>query len=413
MSPRLICLFGVGVFIAIAWAISSNRRAFPVRVVIGGLLLQFTLALLLLKTWVGTEVMEVVGGVFVATLGCVQAGSGFVFGGAADPSFNDNLLRVFAFNVLPTIIFFSSLMAILYHLGVMQVLVRALAFVMRYSLGTSGTETLAAAANVFVGQTEAPLVIRPYLKTMTVSELSAMMTGGFATVAGGVLAAYAGMGIDVRHLLTASLVSAPAALLIAKVMVPDDPDRVASDEQPIAMDTTEQNVVGAAVAGASEGMKLAINVAAMLIAFMALIALIDLGLATVSGWAGWVDAENNPTVSLAVILGYVCWPLAWLLGIPPSECLEAGGLIGIKTVANEFVAFLSLSTSETLSPRSVTVLTYALCGFSNFASVGIVVGGVGALEESRRDDLAKYALRCMIGGVLACCMTGAIVGVLL
>lgn len=414
MPPRLICLLGVGAFVLAAWSISTDRRRFPWRVVIGGLLLQFVLAILILKTNGGQWVMATLGAMFVATLSCVQAGSGFIFGGPPNQlEFNASLLNIFAFNVLPTIVFFSSLMSILYYYGVMQLMVKALAFVMRYSLGTSGTETLAAAANVFVGQTEAPLVIRPYLAKMTRSELMAMMTGGFSTVAGGVMAIYVSMGIDVQHLMTASLISAPAALLIAKVMVPESEDAVESDEKPIEIPAAESNAIGAAVEGASEGMKLAINVAAMLIAFLALIALVNLILATFCGYVGWVDSEGLPQLTLTLMLSYVFWPLAWFLGIPSGECFEAAALIGVKTVASEFIAFQQLGVSETLSPRSVTVLTYALCGFSNLASIGIMVGGVGALEPSKRDVLAKFAFRAMLGGLLACCMTGAVVGVLI
>lgn len=415
MSPRLICLLGVIAFIFAAWSISTDRRRFPWRVVIGGLLLQFSLAVLILKTTSGQWVMATLGAMFVATLSCVQAGSGFIFGGPPDQAdFNTSLLNIFAFNVLPTIVFFSSLMSILYYFGVMQLLVKALAFVMRYSLGTSGTETLAAAANVFVGQTEAPLVIRPYLAKMTRSELMAMMTGGFSTVAGGVMAIYVSMGIDVQHLMTASLISAPAALLIAKVMVPESEDAVESDELPVEIPAAQSNAIGAAVEGASEGMKLAINVAAMLIAFFALIALVDLILGTLCGYVGWVDDNTGaPELTLTIILSYLFWPLAWLLSIPVDECFEAAALIGVKTVASEFIAYQQLGVSTTLSPRSVTVLTYALCGFSNLASIGIMVGGVGALEPSKRDVLAKYAFRAMLGGTLACCMTGAIVGILL
>ena len=414
---RLICLLGLICFIAMAWSISTDRRSFPWRVVLGGVGLQFVLAFLVLKTTPGRAVIEIVGDMFVATLGCVRAGSGFVFG-SGDAAFSDSLIATFAFGVLPTIIFFSSLMAILYHIGVMQKLVSALAWVMRHTLGTSGTETLAAAANVFVGQTEAPLVIRPYLARMTKSELMAMMTGGFATVAGGVLAAYAEMGIDVRHLMTASVISAPAALLIAKVMVPESEDAVPSDQVTMAKVSDDDNLIGAAVSGASEGLMLALNVGAMLIAFLGLIALLDLILATLCGYAGWVTDSGDPQLTLGIILSYLFWPFAWLLGIPTTECLEAGRLIGLKTVANEFLAFADLSElrkldQPPLSPRSVVILTYALAGFSNFSSIGIVVGGVGGLEPSRKADLSRFALRAMFGGLLACLMTAAVAGVLL
>jgi CNT family concentrative nucleoside transporter len=333
-------------------------------------------------------------------------------------------LATFAFGVLPTVIFFSSLMSVLYYLGLMQRLVGAMAWVMKWTLGTSGPETLAAAANVFVGHTEAPLVIRPYLNQMTRSELCAMMTGGFATVTGGLLGAYAGMGIDISHLLTASVISAPAALLIAKVMVPEDDTpaqpNVTTDESPqvAELDRENTNLIGAAVEGASEGMKLALNVAAMLIAFLALLALIDTILATLCQSIGWVTDAGEALITLGVILGYLGWPIAWLLGIPTDECLVAGRLIGLKTVANEFVAFQQLgemmkSKTPPLSERSANILTYALAGFSNFAAIGIQVGGVGGLAPRRKAELAQLGLRAMFGGLLACCMTGAIAGLMM
>lgn len=411
MAQRMICVLGVVVFIAIAWAISSDRRRFPWRVVIGGLFLQFSLALLVLGTRPGQAVLRFAGDTFAEVMKCVDAGSGFLFSGP-DQALGESLITTFVFGALPTIVFFSSLMSILYHLGVMQKVVGALAWVMRRTLGTSGTETLAAAANVFVGHTEAPLMIRPYLATMTRSELMAMMTGGFATVTGGLLGVYAGMGIDIAHLMTASIISAPAALVIAKVMMPET-ETVVDSPKIGGVSSSESNLIGAAVDGASEGMRLAINVAAMLIAFLALIALADLILATLCGWVGWVDAGGNARLSLGVILGYAFWPLAWLMGIPASECSEAGELIGIKTVANEFIAYGRLGISETLSPRSVTVLTYALAGFSNFGAVGILVGGLGTLEPSRKNDLSRFGIRAMFGGLLACCMTGAVVGILI
>lgn len=411
LYPRLICLLGLVCFIGLAWLMSSNQRQFPWRVVLGGLALQFSLAWWVLTTESGQITVQTIGDFFVATLDCVRAGSGFVFG-SENKEFDKSLIGVFAFNVLPTIIFFSSLMGILYHIGVMQRLVWALALVMRYTLGTSGTETLAAAANVFVGQTEAPLVIRPYLAKMTRSELMAMMTGGFATVAGGVLAAYVSMGIDVVHLMTASVISAPAALLIAKVMVPEEEEVMPPEEVQLASESEHANMIGAAVGGASEGLKLALNVGAMLIAFLGLIALIDLVLAQLCFVTGFVTESGDARLTLGILLGYAFFPFAWLLGIPTGECLQAGQLIGLKTVANEFIAFEKLGDTKDLSERSRTVLTYALAGFSNFSSIGIMVGGVGALEPSRKADLSRFALRAMIGGLLACCMTAAIAGVL-
>jgi len=440
---HLICLFGLTVFIFVAWLISSDRRRFPVRIVAGGLMLQLGLAFLILRTAGGQWLFKKIGDGFTAVMSNVDVGSGFLFRtGMQEPPIGGMLLETFAFGVLPTVIFFSSLMSVLYHLGVMQRLVAAMAWVMRFSLGTSGPETLAAAANVFVGHTEAPLVVRPYLNQMSRSELCAMMTGGFATVTGGLLGAYAGMGIDISHLLTASVISAPAALLIAKVMVPDCPEGVPGDnaaegkraENNAAENNTVEkhdattddsettgrptNLIGAAVEGAGEGMKLAINVAAMLIAFLALIALVDTLLATLCNALNWTSPDGAALVSLGVILGYVGWPIAWLLSIPADECLVAGRLIGLKTVANEFVAYQQLGQwmgSETppLSQRSAHILTYALAGFSNFAAIGIQVGGIGGLAPRRKDELAGLGLRAMFGGLLACCMTGAIAGLMI
>lgn len=426
LLSRGTCLFGLFVFIGLAWSISTQRNRFPWRIVLGGLFLQLSLGVLVLRTPPGRWLFQKTGDGFQAVMSNVEVGSGFLF--STEPTGpGAGLLATFAFGVLPTVIFFSSLMSVLYHLGVMQRLVAAMAWVMRFTLGTSGPETLAAAANVFVGHTEAPLVVKPYLQSMTRSELCAMMTGGFATVTGGLLGAYAGMGIDIGHLLTASVISAPAALLIAKVMVPDSEEpanantgvtnHVASTES-VADIPPSTNLIGAAVDGASEGMKLAINVAAMLIAFLALIALIDTLLGGVCRLFNWVGPMDQPIITLGVILGYVGYPLAWLLGIPANECLVAGQLIGLKTVANEFVAFQQLGElmqSETppISLRTANVLTYALAGFSNFAAIGIQVGGVGGLAPNRKAELAELGLRAMFGGLLACCMTGAIAGLLL
>jgi CNT family concentrative nucleoside transporter len=423
MPPQAICLLGLISFIALAWLVSEQRRMFPWRVVIGGLALQFGLALFVLKTSIGKSLFSGIGYGFERVMDSVAAGSGFLFQAGE----NGTLLQTFAFGVLPTVIFFSSLMSILYHIGIMQKIVGALAWVMRKTLGTSGAETLAASANVFVGHTEAPLVVRPYLATMTRSELCAMMVGGFATVTGGLLGVYAGMGIDISHLLTASVISAPAALLIAKVMVPEtEPEKVnrpvigAGDVQAVepAGDDVPENLIGAAVTGASDGLKLALNVGAMLIAFLALIALLDTLLESASWAIGTVLNRQVPVLTLGKILGVICAPLAWLMGIPASECLEAGRLIGIKTVANEFIAYAELGAiakSETpaLSQRTITVLTYALAGFSNFGAIGIQVGGIGGLEPSRRSELSQLGLKAMFGGLLACCMTGAIAGLFL
>ncbi|MEM9364625.1 MAG: nucleoside transporter C-terminal domain-containing protein [Planctomycetota bacterium] len=424
---RLMCLVGLGVFIGIAWTVSSDRKRFPWRVVLGGLGLQVLLALFVLRTSMGQTAFQTIGSIFTSVMGCVDVGSDFVFARNDDPDQRASLISTFAFGVLPTVIFFSSLMSVLYYLGIMQWVVRALAWVMQRSLGTTGPETLAAAANVFVGHTEAPLVVRPYLERMSRSELCAMMTGGFATVTGGLLGAYAAMGIDIAHLLTASVISAPAALLIAKVMVPPSPtdgdssqlEELSSDDE-CNQEPAEGpvNLIAAAVEGASDGLRLALNVGAMLIAFLSLIALIDLALATACTRLGWVNDSGDVAVTLGVILGYVGWPFAWLLGIPAAECQAAGELLAIKTIANEFVAFAQLGEMAqghptVLSERSVAVLTYALAGFSNFAAIGIQVGGIGGLVPTRKTELAQLGLRAMLGGLLACCMTGAVAGLIL
>lgn len=432
---RLICVLGLASFIAAAWIVSRDRKRFPVRVVVGGLALQLGLAFLVLRTGWGQRFFTAIGDAFTLVMGSVAAGSGFLFADSrAAPfsgQFSDSILMTFAFGVLPTVIFFSALMSILYHIRVMHWVVWGMAWVMRFTLKTSGPETLAAAANVFVGHTEAPLVVRPYLAKMTRSELNAMMTGGFATVTGGLLGAYAGMGIEIAHLLTASVISAPAALLIAKVMEPEaegaevssslEMDGVAGggeDEGGEDAEPGHVNVIAAAVAGASDGLKLALNVGAMLIAFLAILKLIDVLLGLACTQFNWLDPSGAPLVSLGVILGYACWPIAWLLGIPAAECAEAGRLIGLKTVANEFIAYQSLgelmkSDATVISARTATILTYALAGFSNFGAIGIQVGGIGGLEPTRKKDLAELGLRAMFGGLLACCMTGAIAGLLL
>jgi CNT family concentrative nucleoside transporter len=406
---RLVSLLGLLVMIGLAWLMSSHKRRMPMRVVLGGLGLQFAFAVLILKTEPGQRVFAAIGDFFRRLLDFVDAGSSFVFG----PEFQN---FYFAFKVLPTIIFFSSLMSVFYYLGVMQRVVLAAAWLMQRTLRTSGAESLSAAANIFVGQTEAPLVIRPYVGSMTVSELNAVMVGGFSTVAGGVLAAYVGMGIDAGHLLTASVISAPAGLLIAKVLQPET-------EHPKTMGTVEiapqkhgANLIEAAAVGATEGLRLALNVAAMLIAFLALIAVVDALLGWVGTWFGFVGPR---AWSLSAGLSYAFAPLAWLLGIEPRDCLAVGELLGLKMVANEFVAYERFSqwlpddSPVQLSQRSKAIVIYALCGFSNFGSIGIQIGGIGALAPERQPDLARLGLRAMLGGTLACLMTACVAGVLL
>ena len=321
----------------------------------------------------------------------------------------------FAFGVLPTIIFFSSLMAVLYHLGVMQALVRGVAWLMQKTMRTSGSETLSAAGNIFVGQTEAPLLVRPFIAHMTESELMAVMTGGFATVAGGVMVAYVGIlqGVfpDIAgHLLCASIMSAPAALVVAKIIIPE-PDPTRSETfgtLRVDLKSPDVNVIDAAARGAGDGLKLALNVGAMLLAFIALIAMLN-------GMIGWLGGLfGQPGLSLQQILGVVLSPLAWVMGIPWEDSVAIGSLLGVKTVLNEFVAYLELAAiaPKLVHHRSMVIATYALCGFANFASIAIQIGGISPMAPERRSDLARIGLRAMIGGTLAAFMTACVIGML-
>ncbi len=418
MPPQLISFFGLFVMIGLAWLMSAHKMRVSWRVVVAGLALQFAFALLILKAPYGKEVFDWLGDVFNTLLGFVDKGSELLFHvNASDTDVGMPpravLLRTFAFGVLPTIIFFSSLMSILYHIGIMQWLVGGLTWVMRRTLGTSGAETLSAAANIFVGQTEAPLVVRPYIAKMTMSELMVVMVGGFATIAGGVLAIYVKMGINAGHLLTASVISAPAALLIAKVMQPEVDEAATAGAAAEKMKKNAGNVIEAAAEGASAGMLLALNVAAMLIAFVALVALCNAMVGWVGGWFGY---QGEAAWSLEQTFGYGFAPMAWLMGIEWADCGIAGRLLGEKMVLNEFYAYYNLGEAikaESLSPRSITILTYALCGFANFSSIGIQLGGIGGIAPERRGDLAKLGLRAMLGGTLAAFMTACIAGILL
>ncbi|MBA4107131.1 MAG: NupC/NupG family nucleoside CNT transporter [Pirellula sp.] len=402
---RAISFLGLFVMIGIAWLMSSHKTRFPWRVVIGGLLLQIGFALLILKTGPGETFFDGVDGVFNKLMDCVDAGSSFVFG----QNFKDHY---FAFRVLPSIIFFAALMQALYYVGVMQWIVRGLGWVVQRTLGTTGPESLAAAANIFLGQTEAPLVVRPYVKKMTKSELMAIMVPGFGSTAGGVLIAYKGMGIDAGHLLTASVLSAPASLLIAKVMLPETETPEPVEKVELEMGDSGGNLVEAVSMGTLEGLKLALNVGAMLISFLALLALCD-------GLLGWIGTWFGMEWSLSAIFGWIFWPIAWVMGIETKDCAPAGQLLGIKMAANEFVAYGRFSEwikgdgGVSLSERTQVIMTYALCGFANFSSIGIQIGGIGGMAPERQRDLAKLGLRAMIGGALANFMTACIAGMLL
>lgn len=410
---RLVSFFGLFVMIGLAWLLSSNKRILPLRVIIGGLLLQFGLALFILKTGVGQQIFSSVGLFFEDIIGYTKAGSGFLFGIEApggSPSLQ--LLTSFAFGVLPTIVFFSALMGVLYYLGLMQRAVAGFAWVMQKTLGTSGAESLSATANIFLGQTEAPLAIRPYIARMTRSELMAVMVGGFATIAGSVMAAYIGMGISAGHLLTASIISAPAALLIAKVMQPEVERPATLGTVALEAPVQGTGIIDALSIGALDGMKLALNVAAMLIAFLAFVAMLD-------GCIGWVGSLLGYEWTFASLLGYAFAPLAWLMGVEPADIFHVGELLGLRMATNEFVAYHQMSqwmqpdSPVHLTERSQVILTYALAGFANFSSIGIQIGGIGGMAPERRSDIAQLGLRAMIGGTLACFMTACIAGILL
>jgi CNT family concentrative nucleoside transporter len=434
LLARARSLLGLLTLTALAWLLSVDRSRIAWRVVAWGLGLQLGFAVFILKTPLGTRLFDAANAGVLALLGFTVDGARFLFGnlvfdnvpvgvGAAGqggfaPAAGQvaNTGAFFAFNVLPTIIFFSSLMAVLYHLGIMQAAVRGIAWVMQRTMRTSGAETLSAAGNIFLGQTEAPLLVKPFIERMTTSELVCVMAAGFAGVAGGVMAAYVGMlsGYfpDIAgHLVAASVMTAPAAIVVSKLMWPESERPETGDALDIRVEKPDVNVLGAATRGASEGLHLALNVGAMLLAFMALVYMLN-GLL---GWAAGLVGFQG--LSLQAILGWVLAPLAWLMGAPWADAAEVGALIGLKTVLNEFVAYLqlggALAGAHDLDPRAIVIATYALAGFANFGSVGIQIGGIGAMAPSRRQDLARLGLRAMVAGSIATFQTACIAAMLL
>lgn len=410
-------LFGVLVLIGIAFAFSENRKLFPWRQIAWGILLQIFFCLLVL----GIPALDIPGPLrflFEAANAGINRvidfsieGSRFVFGDLAD---SKKFGFIFAFQVLPTIVFIGSLMSVLYHLRIMQKITYGFAIIMQKTLKTSGAETLAGAANIFVGQTEAALVIKPYVAKMTRSELLCLMVGGMANTAGGVLAAYVGLLRDRipdigGHLLTASILSAPAALLLTKILLPETERPETMGRLPKDSDISPHaNLIDAAASGASEGLSLALNVGAMLIAFIALIALINAGISGLGGLAGF------PELSLEFLLGYLMAPFAWAIGVPVGEIFMAGTLLGEKTILNEFVAYVHLAELKgALSDRTFILMSYALSGFANFSSIAIQIGGISPLAPHRRADLARLGLKAVLGGTLASMMTAAVVGAFL
>jgi concentrative nucleoside transporter, CNT family len=412
-APRLQPLVGLIVIMAIAYALSTNRRAIDRRTVAWGLVLQVLFALLVLKTTGGQRLFQTLGGAINKLLDFAFVGSSFVFGplGSKEvwPRVMTSVLGeegvrygvVFAFQVLPTIIFIAALFAILYYFGVMQVIVRMFAIVMRRFMKASGAESLNVAASIFMGQTEAPLTIRPFLPRMTESELMTVMTAGMAHISGGIMAAYILFGIEAQHLLTAVIMTAPGTLMMAKIFVPETQSPETMGTVKLHVERTDVNVIDAAGRGTSEGLMLALNVGAMLISFLALIALIN----AILGVAG---------LSLQQIFGWVFAPVAWSMGVPWRDAATVGNLLGTRMALNEFVAYSQLGALKpVLDPKSFTIATFALCGFANFSSIGIQIGGIGALAPTRRHDLARLGFRAMLAGTLANFITATIAGFLL
>ena len=430
-------LFGLAVVIGIAFLFSNNKRKVNWRLVGTGVTLQFIFAFIIIKTEIGKSVFHAISGGFVKLLDFTTEGASFVFGPLAiGPAAPGTMGFFFAFQVLPTIIFFAALMSVFYYLGIMQRIVQGIAWFMAKVLGTSGAESLAVAASVFIGQTEAPLTVKPYISTMTKSELLTMMIGGMAHISGGVMAAYVQMlgvafakanGWELEtaqvqfasHLLAASVMSAPATIIIAKVLIPEVEEPVTKGTVKIEIEKPHSNLIEAAAGGASDGVKLAINVAAMLIAFVALIALLN----SLLGWTGEITGLNailmqnfNRPLSLELLFGLVLQFVAFAIGVPWQDALNVGSLIGIKTVLNEFVAYSKLAdmiSANMLSQKAITIATYALCGFANFSSIAIQIGGISPLAENRRADIAKFGLRALLGGTIATLMTATIAGILI
>ncbi|HYQ22478.1 NupC/NupG family nucleoside CNT transporter [Stenotrophomonas sp.] len=417
-------LFGLAVLIGITWLFSNNKRAVDWKLVITGITLQIAFAALVILVPGGRDVFDALGKGFVKILSFVNEGSGFIFGSLMD---TQNYGFIFAFQVLPTIIFFSALMGVMYHLNVMQAIVRVMAWSITKVMRVSGAETTSVCASVFIGQTEAPLTVRPYIAKMTQSELLTMMIGGMAHIAGGVLAAYVGMlgGGDpaqqafyAKHLLAASIMAAPATLVVAKLLIPETGTPLTRGTVKMEVEKTSSNIIDAAAAGAGDGLKLALNIGAMLLAFIALIALLNAPLTWIGDVTGLAAAIGKPT-NLSTIFGYLLAPIAWVIGTPWADATTVGSLIGQKVVINEFVAYTELSqivngqiAGVSLSDEGRLIATYALCGFANFSSIAIQIGGIGGLAPERRHDLAKFGLRAVLGGTIATFMTATIAGVL-
>ncbi|MEH2149769.1 NupC/NupG family nucleoside CNT transporter [Nostoc sp.] len=400
---RAISALGILVFLSISYAFSVNRRAVRWRIVAWGLGLEFVFALVILKTPWGLNVFKSLGDIVGQFLAFSDVGAKFVFG----ENFKDHF---FAFQVLPTIIFFSAFISVLYYYGILQRVVNVMAWVMMKTMKTSGSESLSCAGNIFLGPTESALMVKPYIANMTQSELHAVMTGGFATIAAGVLGAYLSFGIPAEHLIAAFFMTAPTSLVVSKLLYPETEVSETAGKAKAYIETNYVNVIDAATTGAIDGVKLAVNVGVMIIAFLGLLAALN----ALLGWLGaFVGLQQ---LSLQWILSFLMAPVAWLMGIPWADCRQVGALLGTKTILNEFIAFLDLKAlieSGKISRRAVIITTYALCNFANIGSIGITIGGIAGIAPNRQHDLARMGVRSMIGGLLAGFITACIAGILI
>ena len=410
---RLTGILGLLTMMGLAYTFSTNRRVIRLKTIAWGLGLQVTFAFFVLKFDYGRRLFQAAGNVVNMLLSFSYIGSEFVFGEVGKKS--SSLGFIFAFQVLPTIIFIAAFFAVLYYLGIMQVIIKGVAWVMQRVMGASGAESLNVAASIFMGQTEAPLTIRPFLPEVTRSELMTIMTSGMAHVSGGIMGAYIAFGVDAKHLLTAVIMTAPGTLLMAKMLVPETEQPVTAGrvKMPEEAMYKDENFLGAIARGTTDGLQLAINVAAMLIAFLALIAFSNGILGGLHNWLAPHGLAWFPS-SLQQIFGWVFAPVAWVIGVPWRDCASIGNLLGTRMVLNELVAFSFLGPMKaTLDPRSFTIATFALCGFANFSSIGIQIGGIGALAPNKRNELARLGIRAMLAGTMANLMSASIVGILL
>ena len=405
MSYHLISLLGLIAFIGISYLFSNNRQLIPWHTVLWGVALQLILGVFILKSAIGLTVFQFLGSGVRQFLDFSDQGAKLVFGDGFEEHF-------IAFKILPTIIFFSAFISLLYHYNILPRIVAMMGWVMMRTMKTSGAESLSSAANIFVGQTEAPLMIKPYVSQLTKSELHSVMTGGFATIAGGVMAAYIAFGIPAEHLLSASVMSAPAALAVSKIFYPETEKPQTQGNIETLPQAKYVNVIDAITTGTIEGLKLALNVGAMLIAFLGLLAFFNSLLAVLGNTIG------IPSLSLEGIFSYVMFPVAWLMGVPITDCHNVAVLLGKKIIFNEFLAYLDLKElisgdSPTISERAKIIATYALCGFSNLGSIGIQIGGISAIAPSRQQDLAQLSVRALVAGSIACFMTACVAGILI